>query len=176
VGGLELALAVADRAREGPFHVPEHLAFDELRRYGRAVELDERLVPPRRERVHRAGDELLAGPALAGDEHPGLGRRRHLDELVDAPHDRRAADHAEPRSLGRLLRVGLSPGQARMEDAVHHLEQALARDRLLEEVGGADAHGLHGVVHAAQARDDHHWRPGGLPLQLSQDVDPGAVR
>ena len=47
VGQLEPAGAAGDRAGEGPLLVAEQLALDESRGQGRAVDLDERLVPAR---------------------------------------------------------------------------------------------------------------------------------
>ena len=41
-------------------------------------------------------------------KHAALGGRRHLDELVDAPHRLRAAHHAVARAVGHLLGVGLA--------------------------------------------------------------------
>jgi hypothetical protein len=78
VGLLELAGPVLHRAGERALHVPEQLALDELGRDGGAVDLDERPVGARRVLVDGAGDELLAGAVLAGDEHA---RRRGRDAL-----------------------------------------------------------------------------------------------
>src|SRR5205085_2696080 len=127
--------AVRDRARERALDVPEHLALDQLAGDGRAVELDEGPVPAGRERVNRSRDELFARPALPRDEDAAFRGGGHLDELVDAPHGLGAADHAVTRSVRDLLEVRLAAGQGRMEDAVEDLEEAIARDRLLEEVG-----------------------------------------
>ena len=71
VGELEAAGAVADRAGERAALVAEQLALDEAFGDRRAVDLDERAVLARRAEVQRAGDELLARAALAGDEHRG---------------------------------------------------------------------------------------------------------
>ena len=87
-----------------------------------------------------------------------------------------AAHHAVARAVRRPSR-GRSrpPGRRRVQDAVQHLEQPLPGDRLLQVVGGAHPHGLHGVGDAAQAGDHDHGGARGLPLQLPQDVDAGAV-
>ena len=175
MGRLEHPAPVGVSAGERALHVAEHLALDQLGRDGGAVELDEGALAPRREGVDGAGDQLLAGAALAPDEHAALGGGRHLDQLVDPTHGRRAAHHAEPGPVRGRLRVGLALGVRRGHHALEHAAQAVARHRLLQEVGRAVAHGLHGLAHAAVAGDDHHRRAGRLPLHLAEDVDAGAV-
>src|SRR5206468_12998294 len=69
VGRLELADLEHVGPREGAALVPEHLALEELAGHGSAVDLDEGPGPAGRELVDRAGDEVLAGPGFAGDEH-----------------------------------------------------------------------------------------------------------
>src|SRR5205823_2881598 len=126
--------------------------------------------------VDGARDELLAGAALARNEHAAFRGGGHLDELVDAPHGLGPADHAVPRSVGDLLEVRLPPGQRGMEYTVEDLEEAVPRDRLLEEIGRADLHGLDGLGHAAVPRDDDDGRARRLSLELAQHVDAGSVR
>ena len=77
VGLAEQPRARAHRAGEGAPRVAEQLGLGELRRERRAVEAHERPVRARRDAAHdRLGDPLLAGPALAGDEHRHVARRR----------------------------------------------------------------------------------------------------
>ena len=61
--------------------MPEQLAFDEPGGQGRAVHLDERLVPAPAVRVDGPREQFLAGAGLAIDEHGGVGRR-HAGDLV----------------------------------------------------------------------------------------------
>jgi hypothetical protein len=88
VGELELARLVLDRAGEGAALEPEELRLEQLRRQRRAVHLDERRVAARRGVVHAARDQLLAGAALAADEHRDVGvgdaidQRAHLAHLI----------------------------------------------------------------------------------------------
>jgi hypothetical protein len=63
-----------------------------------------------------------------------------------------------------------------VEDTVEDLEEAVPRDRLLEEIGRADLHGLDGLGNAAVARDHDDGSARRLSLQLTQHVDAGAVR
>src|SRR6185369_16500066 len=65
---LEEPLAITVGARERAANVAEELALEERRRERRTVADDERPVVERREVVNRAGDQLLAGAALARDE------------------------------------------------------------------------------------------------------------
>ena len=93
-----LATAPGERAAL----VAEELALDELLGDRGAVDLDEGLVLAARVLVERAGDELLARAALAGDEHR---RRRVGDALEDGVElgDARwsVADDAEARAPRR---------------------------------------------------------------------------
>src|SRR5262245_40663496 len=72
---------LGNRASKGALFVAEQLAFQEPRRDGRAVELDESPVPPRTQIVKGASDQLLSGARLAADEHGGARRCDRLDLL-----------------------------------------------------------------------------------------------
>ena len=102
VGDLELAPPVVDRAGEGAAHVAEQLAFDQLLGNGRAVHLDERRRLAAAQRVDRAGDQLLARPVLAVDQHAAVGRRRHRHLLAQLAHRVALADH-------RLMAIDARP-------------------------------------------------------------------
>ena len=58
--------------------------------------------------VQRGGDQLLAGAALAGDEHRGGRVGDLVDDLVDVLHLRRLADDA---TRGRAVRRARSAGR-----------------------------------------------------------------
>ncbi len=83
VGELEAPRLARHGAGERAALVAEELALDELLRDGRAVDLDERLVLAARVLVQRAGDELLARAALAGDEHRGRRVGHALEDRVE---------------------------------------------------------------------------------------------
>ena len=158
---------VGDGAGERPLHVAEHLALDQLGRHRGAVQLHERPLAARRERVDRAGDQLLARAPLAGDEHPGPRR---------APPCRRAGRRAASLPSGRPCRSAprpsAPPGPPRPlraaggEDAREHLVQPLAGERLLDVLRGAEPHRLDRVGHAAVARDHDDRGDRRAPLQL----------
>src|SRR5204862_76531 len=62
--------------------VAEELALEEVLGDGAAVDADERLLPALPPVVDGARDDLLAGPALAGDEHRHVGVLDAIDERV----------------------------------------------------------------------------------------------
>ena len=72
----------------------EQLAFEQRFGERRAVDRHEGAFLARAVAVQGARRDLLAGSALAANQHGGV-RRSHLgDELVDLPHGRAFADHA----------------------------------------------------------------------------------
>ena len=63
---------------------------------------------PRAQAVQLAGDELLAGPALAGDQHGGIRLRDLVDRRAHLLHRNRLADHRAVREpLGQLAVLAL---------------------------------------------------------------------
>ena len=85
---------VADGAGEGAAHVAEELALEELARERPAVHRDEGAGAAGGVRVEGAGDELLAGAALARHEDRRLAPVERLDEVDDPEHDGGAGDEA----------------------------------------------------------------------------------
>jgi hypothetical protein len=69
VGLLEAADVRARRPCEGPGLMTEQFRFEQRLREGGAVDLDQRLLPARREIVQARGDELFTRTALADNEH-----------------------------------------------------------------------------------------------------------
>jgi hypothetical protein len=64
----------------------EQLAFHQVLGKRRAVEIDPGLVYAQGIMVNRAGDNLLAGSRLAGDQNARGGARRALDQVHYLPH------------------------------------------------------------------------------------------
>src|SRR5690606_32007649 len=83
---LERAGLLVDGTGERALLVAEQLVLQDLAGEGTAVQCDERPLPTRRLVVDRARDELLAGPALAHNEHARARWRDRLDDLVDVEH------------------------------------------------------------------------------------------
>ena len=92
---LEAPGRACRRAGEGALLVAEQLALDQLARDRRHVDRDERAVAALAVVVQRAGDQLLAGAALAGDQHGEVGVHQPGDDAVDLLHRRRAADERQ---------------------------------------------------------------------------------
>src|SRR5207247_8526195 len=117
VGELELPATARQRARERALLVAEELGLDQLVRDRGAVDLDERLLAPRRPGVDGACDQLLATAVLAADQHPA-GRRGGGGDLLTEAADRLAladdrgvlvAALAERRALAGAPRVPEPP-------------------------------------------------------------------
>ena len=72
--------AVGDGAGERAAHVAEQLALDQVLGNRAAVDGDEALVAARAAGVDGARDDLLAGAALAGDQHGRVGVRDAVDQ------------------------------------------------------------------------------------------------
>src|SRR5262249_57572151 len=102
---LELADAATLGAGEGALLVAEELALQQALRDGGAVEGQERRLGPGAVLVDGAGDQLLAGAALAGDQHGDVLSRDAADGLVDLAHGGAGADDgAGPLRGPRALR------------------------------------------------------------------------
>ena len=69
---------------------------------GGAVDGDERLARARAGVVDGARDQLLAGAALAADEHGALRARDHLDLVLEPAHRRALPDERGPDERHRL--------------------------------------------------------------------------
>src|SRR5207244_4294375 len=89
---LELADAAPVGAGEGALLVAEQLALQQLIRDGRAVEGQKRRPGSGAVLVDGAGDYLLAGAALAGDQHRDSLSRNAANGLVDLAHRGAGAD------------------------------------------------------------------------------------
>ena len=144
---LEAARAGAVRARERAALVAEELALDEGLGQRGGVDGDERARGARRARVEPPRDELLARARLPRHEDGDVGRGDAVDEREDLEHPRVPRHDLLRRRLGRE------------EPVDDREERARGLERLREVVGGAEAHGLHGLRDRPEARqDDDGWR------------------
>ena len=106
---LETTDPLLDRPRERASLMSEDLTLHQLPRNCSRVDRDEGTLASGAKLVNRPRHELLAGAALAMDQHRSLAFREPLDELVDLPHLRTlAGEHTEPRV--RLEVRGEAPG------------------------------------------------------------------
>ena len=84
---LELARLVAIRAGEAALDVAEELRLEQRLGHAGAVHGDERTRRPRASCMHRVRDQLLAGPALPGDEDLGVGSGDVVDLFLQLAND-----------------------------------------------------------------------------------------
>src|SRR5204863_8771442 len=66
---LQLAALLLMRSGKGSLLVAEQLGLEQLFRQRHAVDDDERPIGPETPAMDRPGDDLLAGPALAQEQH-----------------------------------------------------------------------------------------------------------
>ena len=69
IGHLEQALLRRNRAGKSAFDVPEQRGFEQIGRRGPGVDGDERTFAPRGIQMDRLGDQFLARPAFALQQH-----------------------------------------------------------------------------------------------------------
>ena len=115
--------------------------------------------------VDRARQQLLAGAALAGDQHARIGAGDHvrLRELLF--HHGAARD-----DLGAPVFVGCAEaGDA--QRLLHLVEQLLLVDRLGEEAERAHLRGLHRIGNRAVRGEDDDLQSRPAVLQLLQQAD-----
>ncbi len=123
--------------------MPEQLGLEQRLREGGAVDRDEGLVPPRAPVVQRARHQLLAGAALAGDQHGRVALGDGLDPIGEAEH-RRAASDDRARPWSRAVRLALRQLGARLFELP--LERPLGGDPLQLEDHLVEVEGLGQVV------------------------------
>ncbi len=170
-GGAQAAGVVAVGAGEGAADVAEELGFGQLAADGAAVDRHERALPARAGQVDQAGDELLAGAALAGDQHGRLavgGAPGLLDQVLHglrAVHQAVLGAAAAEQVAQALVVAAQGPvGQGAVDG-----DEQLGALEGLEQVGGrAQLHGLHGLRHRAVSGEHDHRRA--RRLHRAQDV------
>src|SRR5439155_553 len=144
---LEAALAPLDGAGERTPLVAEDLALEQGLGNGRAVDRDEGPAAARRELMHGARDELLAGPAVAGDEQRRVRRRRGLQRLAAVA----GGDHVVAPGRQQLLKP---PARAGL--VLDHQEAPVPRQILLRRPLGRGRSTLGGLGRSARTRA---WLP-----------------
>ena len=167
-----------DRAGERAALVAEELRLDERLGDRAAVDDEERLVAPVARLVDRARDALLAGAALARDEHRGPGAGDALRQLEDAAHRLGAEDDLAPAARARACArsVSFSATMARFSRAFWtSARSSLVGERLRDEVVGAALHRVDGRLDAA-VRGHHDDLGARRPLlDERQEIEPAAV-
>jgi hypothetical protein len=158
VGLVKPPLAPRRRAGERAALVTEQLALEQRLGERGAVQTDERTGGAGGVAVEGRRDQLLAGAALAADEHRRARRRDLQDRVEHRAHGRaRSDDVVEAIRVGQELggTAGHSPDAPALEHRLDHPEQILDVDRLGHVVDRAVAHRGHGGVERAVRRHDH---------------------
>ena len=162
VGLLEFADAPPVGAGECPALVAEEFAFQKRFRDGRAVDCQKRGLAAAAVLIDRPGDQFLAGPALAKDQHGHVLRGNAANGFIEVLHGRRRAHQLIVFCRDRLLLVihrrhaadptemdGTANNAAKLVE-VQGLEQVLERAKL---------HRLDGGVRASVGGDDDYGKP-----------------
>ena len=149
VRGLGVAGLGVDRAGVGALVAAEQLALDEGLGERGGVDLDERAGAARAGVVDRAGQEVLAGAALAEQEDGLVGGGDAAGVGDDAAHRGGLGDDAA-EALARVEPAGEGVGprgdRAALDDVADAHPELVHRERLDEVVGGAELHRLDGVL------------------------------
>jgi hypothetical protein len=146
VGQLEASQLALEGAGERALLVAEQLGLDQRVGDGGRVHGHERLVASRALPVDGAGDQLLAGAALAGDQHRGRRARDVGHEMVELFHLRMSADDLAEVVAALELRAqvdDLALERAPLERPAHEREQLVLLEGLGEVIEGAQLHGGH---------------------------------
>src|SRR6202022_3828592 len=177
LGKLELAHLGLRRAREGALLVAEELRLEQRVDDGGAVDGDEGLLRSR-VAVDHAGDQLLAGAALALDQDGGAGGGHAAHVLEELLHRRGGADdvvHLErPPSLHRQV-VGALGKAANLQRPVQGYVKGLDVDGLVDVVKRSGLDGEDGGRHVVVRRDHQHRRLPPVVLQLGDEIDARRV-
>ncbi len=137
-----------------------------------------------------AGEQLLSGTALADQQDGGLGRRHPPQKAEGGEQATVAANDGWTAGPGDEARgIGVArAGDRRLhggfrlfgEETADEGEEVVELDRLLEEVGCSELHGLHRRRHAAEAGHHHHrhrrLRPPRQACTTSSPDPPGSLR
>ena len=155
----------------------EHLAFHQFLGDRAAIDRDERAVAARTQLMDRLGAKLLAGAALAGDEHGRAACGGVFDHVVDAAHRHRGADQpAESAGLDDVARRGERFEPPPFERVADRDQQPVGREGLDDKVIGAFAHRLDRNLDRAVGGDDDHRAGQVACANRPQDFDPVRVR
>jgi hypothetical protein len=134
--------------------VAEQIALDQRLRRRTAVEHDERPVAPRRRIVDPARHQLLAGAALAEQQHGRRAPGRPLEDREHLPHrDRATVQRAEPVGL-RRRDVDHLVGRHQLDERLADAQRDARRCDDLLDRDAVD----HGAVLAAEVGDHEALR------------------
>ena len=165
------ALEGADLARHAVIArlAAEQLDLQPVGMHRRAIDRDKRSRRASRAGMQQAPDHFLAGARRPGDEDPAAGRRDPLDLLAQLVDRRRGADQIE-FAAGPQPQLGILAAQlGRLDRARDQEQQAIALERLFDEIVGAELDRLHRGLDRSVAADHHHRHGRHLGVQPAQD-------
>ena len=180
VGQLELADLLAHRAGERALLVAEQRALDQLAGDGGDVHRDERPVGRLGVAVDHPRHQLLAGAALAADQHGGR-QRGHLVHLLEhlARGRARPADEIAValfllhlRGQRQHLPVEVLPFRGVRDDRAHRL----GLGALDQHVVGAELHRLHRQVDVGRVGEHHELGQRVVLADDAQEVEAADSR
>ena len=177
VGDPEQAVAPLAGAGEGPLHVAEQLAFQQLGGDGGTVERHEG-PHPAGELMQGAGHQLLAGAGLPLHQHGSIGGRHSGDECLELPGLGAVADQGGREQLAHLpaQQQVLPLHLAALYHPVHRLDHLIQVEGLEDKVAGTESQRLEGGIHVTEAgHEDDVAAPGGGVDGLVP-LDAGAPR
>ena len=179
VGQFELPELLAHGPGERPLFVPEQRRLDELRGDGRQVHGHERAVGAPGLAVDHPREQLLAGSALAQDEHRGVQRRHLAHEVEDVAHAPAGPRHEGPLAIvGHLgaerhhlpVQVGAIGGVA---DERH---DGVVLEVLGDVVVGAELHRADGRFDLVDGRDHDDFDQALRLLDVAEHLEAADAR
>ncbi|MFT3765076.1 MAG: hypothetical protein QM820_06115 [Minicystis sp.] len=154
----------------------EELGLREIEGERRAVEAHERLPHAPRAADDRVRDALLAGAALARDQHGDVAARGARDQHGELRHRRRAQHHrARQRQLAREALV-LEAEPHVLGGPRHHREHVGDRAGLAQVVEHAQPERLDDVLLRPVRGDEHDARRARRLAQAAQEAEPVEAR
>ena len=158
-----LAICAGERA----LHITEQLALEQGVGKGRAVDLEQWRVGPRRQRVQPVGEHFLADARLTEEQDVHAARGHPTEQLVQAPHGR-CLDDESGRFGGGLV----VPWPHRVARAS---EQLLGRAAIVRIDGDADGRGSIARLESRRDLSGHVARFCGARVDHEQLVLGGRV-
>ena len=153
---------LAGGAGEGALDVAEQLGLEQALGDRRAVDLDQRPLALGAAGVDGAGDQLLAGAGLAGDQRRALGLRDQAGGAHRLLHQAAAADDAVVVEVLVALgeQVAVLAAQALVLDRpLDHHHQLVDLERLLQVVERAELHRRQRALDGGVRRHHQDLRP-----------------
>ena len=165
-------------AGEGPFAIPEELAFHQGLGNRSAVDRHERRVAARAFKMHQARRQFLAAARLAADVDGGLAARELVYHLARLLHERRVAEqHRERSRVGIFFAALFWLVCARQHQGrTHERTQLVERNRLRQVIEGARLQRGNRIFGAAMRSDHGHRRARIVETDVLQQLQAVAVR